>query len=55
MSWCDAGLEKFGTVGLLKRVLLAATVRASEEMSSAVVTMQRVEKIVRSVAVQAAE
>ncbi len=46
---------KFGTVGRLKNVLLAATLRVTDEISSALVTMQRVEEIVRCVMVEAAE
>ncbi len=48
-------LAKLGTVGLWKRVLLAATVRVIEEMLSALVAMQWVEEIVGGVVVKAAE
>ena len=44
-----------GTVGLLKSALLAVTLRVIEEMSSALVTMQRVEEVVGGVMVEAAE
>lgn len=46
---------QFGTVGLLKSALLAATVRVIEEVSSAPVAMQRFEEIVGGVVVEAAK